>query len=106
MAKVAKFGYLWRVVICFPLILVSAFCFPTLDCLCLVLLELNLYIDLERKDLLGSVSSMPELKVCAIMPKTSLVSTWNLLCTWLAVNSEIHFSLSAGIKGMYHHAWA
>jgi hypothetical protein len=85
----------------------TAFCFfQLLHYISLAVLELSLYIDLERKDLLGSVSSMPELKVCAIMPKTSLVSTWNLLCTWLAVNSEIHFSLSAGIKGMYHHAWA
>ena len=48
----------------------------------------------------------PRLQACTTTPAPKLFFTWNLLCPRLALNSEICLSLSPGIKGVYHLAWA
>jgi hypothetical protein len=50
------------------------------------------------------VRSLPlGLKVHITRPGPKLFSTWNLLCTWLALNSR---NCLYGIKSLYHLAWA
>jgi hypothetical protein len=108
MAEAAKFCCLLRLehgpLVLFHHHQLSVFQF--LHCLSLAVLEFALYTDLELRDLHSSVSGMLGLKVCITNPGPKLFFTWKLLYSWLALNSEMCFHLSPGIKGMSHHTWA
>jgi hypothetical protein len=103
-AGAPEFCYLLRLE-CGPfLFYYQLYVFQLLPSLSLAVLELALNIDLELRDMCGSVSLMLALKACSTMTGFKLFSIWNLLCSKLVLNNEICLALSLWIKGVK--AWA